>query len=201
MDRAKIKATSIHREWNVLEHTGHHPYVVDYKGTYKTKENVSFVLELMSGGELFDRLIRRGAYLEGDARLPFKRVAEGLAYLHKRGIVHRDLKPENILLKDDSEFPVLKIADFGLSQLIGPNERLLKICGTWAYAAPEMSDTSRPGYDCRFDCFSFGVILCELSRSSCAVGCRRISNTCFMQMWFYLDLTRLMLRAMPRCTR
>ena len=80
----------------------------------------------------------------------------------------------------------MKIADFGLSQLIAPNERLLKVggvslpcwgalaslapaspppslqvCGTWAYAAPEMSDPSRPGYDCRFDVFSFGVILCE----------------------------------------
>jgi serine/threonine protein kinase len=70
------------------------------------------------------------------------------------------LKPENLLLKDDTDgpCPVLKIADFGLSQLIGPNERLLKVCGTWAYAAPEMSSPDRCGYDCRFDCFSYGVV-------------------------------------------
>jgi serine/threonine protein kinase len=71
------------------------------------------------------------------------------------------VQPENLLLKTDDDAPVLKIADFGLSQLIGPDERLLKVCGTWAYAAPEMSDPTKPGYDCKFDCFSFGVILCK----------------------------------------
>lgn len=146
----------------MLEHIGHHPFVVDYKGAYRTRESVEFVLEYMPGGELFDRLIERGPYTEEDARLPFKRLAEALAYLHGRGIVHRDLKvsssvvqrwhccivphtachpphrrlprallvqPENILLADTSSKPVLKIADFGLSQLIGANERLLKVCG------------------------------------------------------------------------
>lgn len=146
----------------MLEHIGHHPFVVDYKGAYRTRESVEFVLEYMPGGELFDRLIERGPYTEQDARLPFKRLAEALAYLHGRGIVHRDLKvstgvwssvasaapgayclppaaspppralpmqPENILLADTSSKPVLKIADFGLSQLIGANERLLKVCG------------------------------------------------------------------------
>jgi hypothetical protein len=42
---------------------------------------VSFVLERMDGGELFDRLIRRGAYTESEIRVSFKRVAEALAYL------------------------------------------------------------------------------------------------------------------------
>lgn len=159
MDRSKIKPTSIHREWNVLEHLGHHPYIVDYIATYKTRDHIYFCMECMYGGELFDRLIRRGAYAEVEVRAPFRNLANALAYLHSQGIVHRDLKPENILLSDTSEFPSMKIADFGLSQLIAPNERLLKVCGTWAYAAPEMSDPSRPGYDCRFDVFSFGVIL------------------------------------------
>jgi serine/threonine protein kinase len=49
MDRSKIKATSIAREYNVLEHLGHHPYVVGYRGTYKTRETVAFVLEIMEG--------------------------------------------------------------------------------------------------------------------------------------------------------
>ncbi len=54
----------------------------------------------------------------------------------------------------------VQIADFGLSQLIAPGQRLTKVCGTWAYAAPEMAEPRRfGGYDCKFDTWSFGVIL------------------------------------------
>ena len=53
----------------------------------------------------------------------------------------------------------MQIADFGLSQLIAPGQKLTKVCGTWAYAAPEMSDHHSGGYDCKFDTWSFGVIL------------------------------------------
>lgn len=52
-----------------------------------------------------------------------------------------------------------QIADFGLSQIIQPGESLTKICGTWAYAAPEMSDHSKPGYTANFDIWGFGVIM------------------------------------------
>lgn len=60
---------------------------------------------------------------------------------------------------DDSDFLVLKISDFGLSQIIGNNERLLKVAGTWTFAAPEMKDPKKQGYSTLFDCWSFGVIL------------------------------------------
>ena len=56
--------------------------------------------------------------------------------------------------------PDVQIADFGLSSLIQPGQKLTKVCGTWAYAAPEMADHRRSGgYDCKFDCWSYGVIL------------------------------------------
>jgi serine/threonine protein kinase len=55
--------------------------------------------------------------------------------------------------------PFMKITDFGLSQVVGPTERLIKVCGTWAYSAPEAFDPTRPGYDCHFDTFSFGVLI------------------------------------------
>ena len=158
MDRVKIKPASIVREFTVLENVGQHPSVVGYFGTYKTATTVSFVLEHMQGGELFERLIAEGAFEESQARYTFQRVAQGLAYLHKTGIIHRDLKPENLLLKTALPGDA-KIADFGLSQLIKPGERLLKVCGTWAYAAPEMSSSKKPGYSTRFDTWSFGVIL------------------------------------------
>lgn len=60
---------------------------------------------------------------------------------------------------DDSDFLVLKISDFGLSQIIGNNERLLKVAGTWTFAAPEMKDPNKQGYSTLFDCWSFGVIV------------------------------------------
>lgn len=53
----------------------------------------------------------------------------------------------------------VQIADFGLSQLVTPGEKMTKICGTWAYAAPEMSDPQAGGYDCKYDTWGFGVIL------------------------------------------
>lgn len=103
MDRSRIKATSINREYTVLEALGHHPSVVRYLGTYKTWATVSFAMERVTGGELFEHLIQTGAMTEEQARSTFVPVLRGLAYLHGgagsgQAIVHRDLKPENLLL-------------------------------------------------------------------------------------------------------
>jgi len=92
MARDRIKVTSIQREFAVMEAMGMHPGIVGYYGCYKTEDKVVFVLELMNGGELFERLVHKGAYTEAEARPAFRRVARALAYLHSRGIVHRDLK-------------------------------------------------------------------------------------------------------------
>lgn len=92
MARERIKVTSIQREFAVMEAMGSHPGIVGYHGCYKTPEKVTFVLELMNGGELFERLVHKGAYTEAEARPAFRRIARALAYLHSRGIVHRDLK-------------------------------------------------------------------------------------------------------------
>jgi serine/threonine protein kinase len=97
-------------------------------------------------------------------------VAEALAFLHASGVVHRDIKPENLLLSEaiPDSTPLhevrdlrLKISDMGLAQLLDARggTRLLKCCGTWAYAGPEMNAPERPGYAFAFDCWSFGVVL------------------------------------------
>jgi len=103
MDRSRIKATSINREHTVLEALGDHPGVVRYLGTYKTWATVSFAMERVTGGELFEYLIHTGAMTEEQARASFVPVLRALAYLHGGAgsgdaIVHRDLKPENLLL-------------------------------------------------------------------------------------------------------
>jgi hypothetical protein len=109
MDRGRIKPASIFREYSVLEHVfaadggRGHPAVVAYRGAYKEPEAVTFVFEKMAGGELFQRLVNLGPIPEAHARVPFRLLAEGLAFLHARGIVHRDIKPENLLLKYEDD--------------------------------------------------------------------------------------------------
>jgi len=96
------------------------------------------VLELASGGELFDYVAQTGAFSEKVARFYFKALINGLDYVHRRGVAHRDLKPENILF--DSNFK-LKIADFGFAApMIGKDGsyNLKTMLGTYGYMAPEI---------------------------------------------------------------
>ena len=56
------------------------------------------VMELVQGGELFDRIVERSGYTEKNARDLIKIFLETVAYMHDANVVHRDLKPENLLL-------------------------------------------------------------------------------------------------------
>lgn len=72
-------------------------------------------MELASGGDLFDRIVARGSYVEADASRVVRELCEALAHVHQRAIVHRDLKPENILCASVDEDAPVKITDFGLA--------------------------------------------------------------------------------------
>ena len=86
-----------------------------------TKSTTFLVLELASGGELFDRIkIDRGTE-EETARTYLIQLLSGVAHCHSAGVCHRDLKPENLLLDDGDDGAILKIADFGLSALFAPD--------------------------------------------------------------------------------
>jgi serine/threonine protein kinase len=77
------------------------------------KEKVIYiVLELATGGELFDYVATTGRFSETIARFYFKQLIEGLDYVHQKGVTHRDLKPENLLFDENFN---LKIADFGFA--------------------------------------------------------------------------------------
>ena len=89
-------------------------------------------------------------------------IADALLYLKKYGIIHRDLKPENILIDKIGDKIELRLMDFGLSKIIGNNEKVNEGYGTMAFASPEI--ISRKPYDDRVDIWSLGVImyyLCE----------------------------------------
>ncbi|KAF9434633.1 hypothetical protein BGZ76_007690 [Entomortierella beljakovae] len=129
--------------------------LVDY---FETLNNLYLVTELAEGGELFDRICRKGNYYEHDAAHLVWTICSAVAYLHEQGIVHRDLKPENLLFKTAAEDSELLIADFGLSRIIDQEKfhLLTTTCGTPGYMAPEIFQ--KRGHGKPVDMWALGVI-------------------------------------------
>jgi len=133
-----------------------HPNVVEMKEVFEDKNKMYVVMELIEGGELFDRIRHKKVFSEYMTYHMTKQLLEITKYLHDVGIIHRDIKPENILLSDESEIPTIKLADFGLSQLTGPNDTLLIPCGTLGYVAPEV--LQQLPYGREVDMWSIGAV-------------------------------------------
>mmetsp|Transcript_41034 Transcript_41034/g.102035 ORF Transcript_41034/g.102035 Transcript_41034/m.102035 type:complete len:352 (-) Transcript_41034:666-1721(-) len=138
-----------------------HPNVVNMYAVYETETHLFLCLELLTGGELFDRIISKGHYSEEDGRKLTITLVEAITYLHSLGIAHRDLKPENLLLKDDKEDALIKVTDFGLSKIFADDlagEVVMKTaCGTPGYVAPEV--LTKDTYSEQVDLWSIGVIV------------------------------------------
>jgi serine/threonine protein kinase len=133
-----------------------HNNVVQMKEVFEDKQKMDLITELVEGGELFDRIHSKKVLSEYTSFYIIRQLLDAVKYLHDVGIVHRDIKPENILLTDDSEIPTIKLADFGLSKLVGPTDMLRTTCGTLAYVAPEVL-MQRP-YGKAVDIWSIGVV-------------------------------------------
>eukprot|EP01025_Chloroclados_australasicus_P058541 TRINITY_DN7362_c0_g1_i1.p1 TRINITY_DN7362_c0_g1~~TRINITY_DN7362_c0_g1_i1.p1 ORF type:complete len:290 (-),score=33.24 TRINITY_DN7362_c0_g1_i1:1-870(-) len=147
------------REIRILARVNH-PNCIQMHAVYVTSRRVYIVTELVTGGELLDKVTERGLYTEPEAAFIVKQVLEGVAYLHKKGIVHRDLKLENLLLVDNSAKPHVKIADFGLSKVFSQNSTLMTVCGSPLSLAPELLMLDEQGdYSPAVDVWSIGVIL------------------------------------------
>jgi calcium/calmodulin-dependent protein kinase I len=116
------------------------------------------VTDLALGGELFDRICRKGSYYESDAADLIRATLSAVAYLHDHGIVHRDLKPENLLFRTPEDNADLLIADFGLSRIMDEEQFhvLTTTCGTPGYMAPEIFKKS--GHGKPVDVWAIGVI-------------------------------------------
>ena len=132
-----------------------HPSIIKLHGFFEEPLDYYIVTELMSGGELFDRIVAREFYSENDAQKVVRTLGECLLYLHERDIVHRDLKPENILLKDKSDDAAIKIADFGFARFV--KEGCRTACGTPGYVAPEI--ITGKIYGKGVDVWSLGIII------------------------------------------
>lgn len=139
------------REINIMQKL-RHKSIIQLMDIFETSTELFLVLELVSGGELFDQIVERGSYSEKDASDLIRQVLEGIDYMHRHGVVHRDLKPENLLCASAN---VIKIADFGLSKDV-ESGNLQTSCGTPSYVAPEVLLGGQ--YDNEVDIWSIGVI-------------------------------------------
>ncbi|XP_002739535.1 calcium/calmodulin-dependent protein kinase type 1D-like [Saccoglossus kowalevskii] len=134
-----------------------HPNIVKLHDIYENKATVYLIMDLVSGGELFDRIVEKGSYTERDAADLIRQVLEAVKYLHDCGIVHRDLKPENLLFWCPDEDSKIMISDFGLSKMDdGAGDDMSTACGTPGYVAPEV--LAQKPYGNAVDVWSIGVI-------------------------------------------
>eukprot|EP00386_Alphamonas_edax_P005724 GDKI01018666.1.p1 GENE.GDKI01018666.1~~GDKI01018666.1.p1 ORF type:complete len:189 (-),score=62.78 GDKI01018666.1:87-653(-) len=107
-----------------------HPNIVKLYETFEDQKNIYLVLELCTGGELFDRIIDAGYFTEKDAAVLMKQILAAVFYLHQHKIAHRDLKPENFLFLSKQQDAPLKIIDFGLAARYTEGQVLTTKAGT-----------------------------------------------------------------------
>uniref|UniRef100_A0A3B4AYE4 non-specific serine/threonine protein kinase n=1 Tax=Periophthalmus magnuspinnatus TaxID=409849 RepID=A0A3B4AYE4_9GOBI len=151
-----VRREDIEREVSILHHI-QHGNIVTLHDVYENRTDVVLILELVSGGELFDFLAQKESLSEEEATQFIKQILEGVNYLHARKIAHFDLKPENIMLLDKNvPLPRIKLIDFGLAHKIEAGVEFKNIFGTPEFVAPEIVNYEPLGLEA--DMWSIGVI-------------------------------------------
>lgn len=161
LSRQKIKSLDvvgkIRREIQNLKLV-RHPHIIKLYQVISSPTEFYMVMEYVPGGELFEYIVKKGKLEEPEARKIFQQLVSGIDYCHRHNVVHRDLKPENLLLDNNKN---VRIADFGLSNMMSDGEFLRTSCGSPNYAAPEViSGKLYAGPE--IDVWSCGVILYAL---------------------------------------
>mmetsp|Transcript_12544 Transcript_12544/g.18959 ORF Transcript_12544/g.18959 Transcript_12544/m.18959 type:complete len:596 (-) Transcript_12544:19-1806(-) len=161
LNRKKIKTLNmddkIRREIQILK-LFRHPHIIKLYEVIETPKDIFMIMEFVPGGELFNHIVQHGKLSENEARRFFQQIIAGIEYCHHHMVVHRDLKPENLLLDENQ---CVKIADFGLSNIMRDGDFLKTSCGSPNYAAPEViSGDLYAGAE--VDIWSCGVILYAL---------------------------------------
>ncbi|CAI5507097.1 unnamed protein product [Closterium sp. Naga37s-1] len=157
----------VRMEVSVLFRLQGQPNVVRVHSTYEDRRDIHIVMELCSGGELFDEINRRCdemtvPYSERDAAKLCKAVVRAVHSCHSSGVIHRDLKPENFLFSSPGTDAVLKAADFGMAAYFKPGEGFTRVCGSCMYMAPEViriwENLGKQRYGPPVDIWACGVI-------------------------------------------
>jgi len=135
-----------------------HPNIIKLYESFEDHRNIYLVMELSTGGELFDRIIDAGHFTEVQAAIVMQHMFRAIFYMHENHICHRDLKPENFLFatKDPIEKSALKVIDFGLACKFTQDQVLTTKAGTPYYVAPQVLAGK---YDQSSDVWSLGVIM------------------------------------------
>jgi len=159
INKALVKNTDQFREEVAIMRLLDHPNIVRLYETFEDTRTVYLVLELCTGGELFDRIVADGKFSEQVGAYCVQSMLRAINYMHQNYIMHRDLKPENWLLAE-SKVAIcdtdLKLIDFGLSKRFQPGEFVSTKAGTPYYVAPEVLDGR---YAEKSDVWSIGVIM------------------------------------------
>lgn len=130
---SKEDVEDVRREIQIMHHLAGHNNIVTIKGAYEDSLYVHIVMELCSGGELFDRIIQRGHYTERKAAELTKIIVGVVEACHSLGVMHRDLKPENFLLVNKDHDFSLKAIDFGLSVFFKPGFKTQQLYFSFYY--------------------------------------------------------------------
>ena len=159
MDKQKmstIRLESARREIEIMK-ICQHPNIIHYIDSYENENNIYIFMEYCEGGTFFDFLKKRNFILKEDLAVNIiYKICKAIDYFHSYGITHRDLKPENILMTSEHNNTQIKILDFGLGKIIGPNEKCSEPYGTIIYCAPEIIQDFP--YSKNVDSWSLGVI-------------------------------------------
>ncbi|NWR24573.1 DAPK3 kinase, partial [Emberiza fucata] len=135
--RRGVSREEIEREVDILREI-QHPNIITLHDIFENKTDVVLILELVSGGELFDFLAEKESLTEEEATQFLKQILDGVHYLHSKRIAHFDLKPENIMLLDKNvPNPRIKLIDFGIAHKIEAGNEFKNIFGTPEFVALE----------------------------------------------------------------
>ena len=132
-----------------------HPNIIKCHKIYEDQRYVHIVMELCSGGDLFDHLINYGQYTEEQTANIMRKIISALNYLHQMNVCHRDIKADNFLFETTDPRAEIKIIDFGLARKFGM-EKMHTVVGTPYYMAPEVL---RGSYGKECDVWSLGVLI------------------------------------------
>jgi len=153
---------ALKNEVSILQNL-HYPGVVNLERMFETPERIFVVMEKLKG-DMLEMILssEQGRLSERITKFLVTQILVALKHLHSKNIVHCDLKPENVLLSSDSDFPQVKLCDFGYARIIGKKSFRKSIVGTPAYLAPEVLYSNvlkKRGFNRSLDMWSTGVII------------------------------------------